>query len=68
MARRFAAFFSLDGYSPGSAGIEVEWEDVDRILGRIQRDYAMRLSYVVTSKELYERERVEMVSAEEGDV
>ena len=52
---RFCAFFNLGGVSGSDLGLEIEWIDVDRILSKIKRDYAMRESYIVTEKELSER-------------
>ena len=59
---RFSAFLGLEGVSSTSYGLVVEWQDVDKILSRIQRDYCMRVSYIVTDKELYLRTKTEPVS------
>ena len=53
---RFCAFFGIEGICSTEMGLEVEWNDVDRILDNIQRDPARRVSYLVTDKEFYERE------------
>ena len=55
LINRFTAFFGIDGSSSENTGLIVEWPDVDRILSHIQRDVAMRVSYVVTDKALYEK-------------
>ena len=53
---RFGAFFGIGGMSYGEFGMEIEWDDMKRILDGASRDYVMRYSYIVTDKELYERE------------
>ncbi len=53
---RFCVFFGLEGVSSTDMGLEIEWHEVDRILGRIKKDYAMRVSYLVTDKERWEKE------------
>lgn len=55
LTSRFKAFFGLDGCSSDHVGLEIEWNDADRILEQVKRDYEMRISYIVTDKELYER-------------
>lgn len=55
LINRFTVFFGLDGCSYDHMGLEIEWNDVDRILERVKRDYEMRISYIVTDRELYER-------------
>ncbi len=55
LANRFCSFFGLTGGSYGDLGLEVAWREVDKILGSVKRDDAMRLSYIVTDKEMYNR-------------
>lgn len=55
MASRFCAFFGLDGCSSDDYGLDIQWHEVDEILSKIKYDLDMRISYVVTDKELYER-------------
>ena len=52
---RFKAFFGTEGHSWGEWGLEIEWADIHKILSNIKRDYAMRVSYITTEKEEYER-------------
>lgn len=65
---RFYAFFGMDGSSYDFYGLDVSWRDVDRILAKIKRDYAMRVTCLVTNKELYER-KVDILTpiCEEGN-
>ncbi len=51
----FCTFFGLNGASSDDFGMTVEWMDMDRILSNVHRDYAMRLSYIVTDKQYYNR-------------
>lgn len=53
LSNRFCAFFGLDASST-EFGIEVEWQEADRILSRIVKDYPMRTMYIVTEKDYYE--------------
>ncbi len=52
---RFCAFFGLDGCSSDEYGLDVEWNDIDKILSNIKSDYCMRISYIVTDRDLYNR-------------
>ena len=63
---RFSAFFGLEGSSSDDYNLEIEWHDVSRILSMIKRDHAMRIAYIVTDKELYERTKATPVSVMEG--
>jgi len=64
---RFTAFFGLDGASWEHSGLSIEWHEVHKILSNIKRDYAMRVSYITTDKEMYERtERVQVPILEQG--
>ena len=55
LVNRFCAFFGIDGCSYTDYGLEVEWGDIDKILSHIQRDECMRISYIITDKDTYER-------------
>lgn len=55
LINKFCAFFGLKSASSDDYGLTVDWEDADKILNKIKVDYAMRISYLVTDKELYER-------------
>lgn len=55
---RLCAFLGLDGLSSDDSGVTIEWQDIDKILSHIKRDYDMRVSYITTDKELYERVKV----------
>ena len=64
---RFCAFFGIEGMSWDQFGAEIEWDDMKRILDGVKRDCTMRISYIVTDKELYERE-VRVKTPIESDV
>ena len=55
LIRRFGAFFGID-CSSDEHGVDVEWHEMRTILDKVKRDYAMRISYITTDRELYERE------------
>lgn len=55
LVSRFCAFFGVDDVSWDVYGLEVKWHEIDKMLSNIKRDYAMRISYITTDKELYER-------------
>ena len=55
LIRHFGAFFGIEGISSDNMGLDIEWKDVDKILSNIKRDYAMRVSYITTDKELWSR-------------
>jgi len=55
LMNRFWAFFGISGGSWDEFAIEVDWKDVVRILNNIKRDYDMRVSYIITDKDLYEK-------------
>jgi len=59
---RFCAFFGVESVSPEESGLCLEWDDVDNILSKIKRDYTMKVSYIITDKELYERTKTLPVS------
>lgn len=55
LLKRFAAVFGLNGTSSDEWGTQVSWRDVDRMLSKLCRDEAMRITYYVTDKELWEK-------------
>ncbi|KKN50772.1 hypothetical protein LCGC14_0629420 [marine sediment metagenome] len=62
---RFSAFFGLEGSSSDEYGLDIEWHQVAKILSAIKQDYAMRLSYLVPDRELYERTKTISTPIEE---
>ena len=64
---RFCAFFGIEGVSSDIYGVTVEWQEMDRILSKIKRDDSMRVSYLITDKEMYCR-TVQQVTPVEDDV
>jgi hypothetical protein len=55
LVSKFVAFFGLDGVSSDTNTIDIDWRDADKILSHIKRDSSMRISYITTDKDLYER-------------
>ena len=62
---RFFAFFGIESGSNGSSGLEIEWKDIDKILSKIKRDYAMRVSIIETDEDYYEQTKKVMSPIEE---
>ena len=54
LIKRFSAVFGIEG-SSDEYGISVRWREAVIILGKLKRDEAMRISYYVTDKEIWQR-------------
>jgi hypothetical protein len=63
---RFCAFFGIDGCSNDYSSLCVEWPDVVKILSRIKRDNSTLVSYIVTDKEVYEKNMNIITAIEKG--